>query len=618
MIPTTAEIQQQFAATLADVNGPGAVVHAAARARTRELEVELRARLRLCTVEGYTDDISGLDAGSFGRLVREEFYNPQVMSYLQCIVGSILRDPYSLTRLKSWLRLNQQIGGQTSSGYAFLTGLGDDRGTFITKVPRSPDSNLLHEVVVGLLATNPLRALNPNFAYVFANFSCSAPFTDRERRVVSWCEPRDPIVDVSYVLYENVIDSIPLKEYVATCTAQQYLSILLQLVFALQQAYEAASFTHYDLNADNVLVRKLNRDEFAVAYGDRYVYATRLAVIIDYGLSFFEYRDEGRHVPLGSFDSTPYGIAYDRPYPLHDLYKLLGFSLFHMKSKGNLTCYQAIAPLLQRLASREPVDYIVDNQLQSYYHLPARNDLMQFQYIDLLPHLQALYDLSSLLLVDSPSVTIRLPADLLVLGCQETSRLASVSCRVAVSELAAETGLARSPRIHDIYALRDYLGRLPRSSGVYVTQNTPHSLRMGTVEYKYDGTSVEMIVQQSLASYEQSAARLPRSDVDLAPVPLPSSLLDEAQYLTVRQAVENVVRAYGAFGAAMRLQIALGGVLAATSPRPPPTPPVDAAVVINRRIDEIETLQQQIQRLNVMQPAPAEWGDLARLRLVRI
>ena len=231
----------------------------------------------------------------------------------------------------------------------------DNKRLFVVKTPRDPrnEENQLHEYFVGIYATNQLRSRIPNFVYVLGGFRCSPPYIEdqnlsgtgrsRKKKPIIFCQNDTKENQVMYVLYENVINSVSLNDFISgdytigrvkgePCTFETFLNLFTQLIFALQMAYEAYDYTHYDLHTENILVRTLP-EEIIIPYKRKngssvYVKTKYIATIIDLEQSHIKVNIDGKNLHFGflyySANTMP-----NRSYPGVDVYKILMFSLLH-------------------------------------------------------------------------------------------------------------------------------------------------------------------------------------------------------------------------------------------------------------------------------------------------
>src|SRR5690606_31884194 len=98
-----------------------------------------------------------------------------------------------------------------------------------------------------------------------------------------------------------------------------------------------------DLHTNNVLVRESPDGPgtlVAIPYETEvgkieYLLTPGIATVIDYGFSHIMTSVQGRQEHFGRSNLLPYSIFPDRPWPLHDAYKVLLFSLAQARYSGN-------------------------------------------------------------------------------------------------------------------------------------------------------------------------------------------------------------------------------------------------------------------------------------------
>ncbi|PCJ28511.1 MAG: hypothetical protein COA94_03530 [Rickettsiales bacterium] len=288
--------------------------------------------------------------------LRNNYYDPKVMESAACLVNSELdtnkNDVIGL-RIKNWLT-NLRIISEGVEGYALSVGLGNTKDVFVMKTPKS-GNNLLHEFFVGIVGLNKLRKIIPNFVYTLGGFGCPAPIVQGEE-LVSWCGG-DSDDSVDYILYENVDQSITLKEFIlGGCSTDEYLNIYIQVLYALNIAGKEIDFMHYDLHTGNVLVRTISEDEVYVPYkiGEsvHYLKTKYLAVIIDYGFSSIVHKG----MDYGIYGFEDQGVGRHEPQ-LVDVTKLLSSSItdYLDKEQPNLGLGVAMGSISKLLDNNQDI-----------------------------------------------------------------------------------------------------------------------------------------------------------------------------------------------------------------------------------------------------------------------
>lgn len=228
----------------------------------------------------------------------------------------------------------------------FTASLLDDPKRYIVKVQTGTEEKdyeqSIHELFINLLVTNRLRSTVPNFALTLGQFVTSPPFIRRppialtrdEIQIETWGQTRKGAT--LWIVQEYIEDAVTLGEFIESgCSLEQYLSLLVQLLFALQVAYERFAYTHFDLHPSNVLVKRLP-EERQIAYPFGTITTNYLAVIIDQEMAYVEV--DGRPFPSSYFERvTPSEDVAGRSFPMYDVYRLLVGSAIHSLGRESLS-----------------------------------------------------------------------------------------------------------------------------------------------------------------------------------------------------------------------------------------------------------------------------------------
>jgi hypothetical protein len=265
--------------------------------------------------------------------------DPNILRSLLCMNNSVIVLPKGgkSIRIRRYFQNLRQIGAESVDAYATTTDVDvpGELGSklFVIKTAKNLRNDLLHEYFVGAYGTNKLRAQIPNFSYLFGIFSCSPPFIDNvsqfssDRIALTYCQNDLDVNQVNYILYENIKNSRSLKDFIVNgCTFEQYLNVLIQIVFAIDLAARECGFNHNDLHDENVLIVQLNHEitiRLQMPDGTfKYLRTSIVAMIIDYGRSHITYN--GEHF---GYSAVAFGVYPDRSYPLADIFKLFLFTL---------------------------------------------------------------------------------------------------------------------------------------------------------------------------------------------------------------------------------------------------------------------------------------------------
>jgi len=133
------------------------------------------------------------------------------------------------------------------------------------------------EYFIGKFGVNPIRDRIPNFIYTYA-------------------------IDGSNIYLEYVQGKL-LPDIISELTEEDFVSVLLQILFALQTAQYYNDFTHYDLQPYNIIITPLESKKKIRYYffkKESYIVETKYLVrIIDYSFSSFLYKNKryGMNIP---------------------------------------------------------------------------------------------------------------------------------------------------------------------------------------------------------------------------------------------------------------------------------------------------------------------------------
>lgn len=410
------------------------------RTQQRLEEERILSKHSFCPASNIRNKLSNLNPDAFRSSVKNNFDNSAMMEEVSCIIENIdedvigyssVNDSIKLdasTRLNDWFTNPKQIGADSVAGIAVLA---DMRGSkAVIKEPRDPaDRDVIHEIFVSILGTNKLREYTPNFAYVYAHFLCAPSIVDdNTKQVTTFCGNTEE--KVLHTVYEAIAPAVDAYKIAQAQTLPQYLSMILQISFALQIANEKIKFQHGDLHGENVLFRDVSEQmkrrhhhdkdetiEFFIPYevnGKKYyVLADGIATIIDFGRSSISYRDK-----LYGFNQPSLVSSWDKDYPIADLFRFFTFTLLYALKKhpGDSEWIDTAAELMRFFVpdiTRENLMDRLDSYDRIYGVLPYIEGIKPIHFIEYFKN--RLPDLFDLIVYDSPS------GDLPVIGCTEVS-----------------------------------------------------------------------------------------------------------------------------------------------------------------------------------------------------
>lgn len=208
-----------------------------------------------------------------------------------------------------------------------------------TVIDHIDTSSLLHEASTGILATNKLKKLIPNFAYTYILLTHCNDNMFGSR--IKFCfKPGF----TRYLINENIPHDFSLSKLlkapqkIAGISQKDVFGIFIQIFNALSVALEKTGFCHYDLHDENILIKKLDKPMHIKNYLSEkrdYITVNYLASIIDFEHSTYIY--ESKRYCLSQY---LLGERYTEiPNPVFDYYKLLMNAYYSVdtgKNKKNL------------------------------------------------------------------------------------------------------------------------------------------------------------------------------------------------------------------------------------------------------------------------------------------
>lgn len=287
--------------------------------------------------------------------------------------------------------------------------------TVLAKVPVTEDDQeamqtAFHEAFVGIYVFSALRFMTDCFPFSFAFWNCMNPF-ELAKKNFFLCdyEGTRPVH-----IYENVEirRNLSLYQYMLLTnpSIKTTIGILLQIMAALQLAFDEFKFTHYDLHSKNILVEAADvstRPDPDFPYAGSGV----RVVIIDAGMSYCELNEKQitdfserekrklKGVRLTKFGSTYnklIGVSYDKPFPLGDCFRIL----FDIYSLANRDLQEALIPAIgfffknSDLGNRKFSHSFNGGSsgfLNKFTLTPFRDDLLTYTYLDFAKYLAKTY-----------------------------------------------------------------------------------------------------------------------------------------------------------------------------------------------------------------------------------
>lgn len=334
--------------------------------------------------------LSEIDSRELKSLLNTEFYNSNVMSAIMCLSDVIYHgndQSVSNERIKQYITNLRQIGAESVSGIALRADFNNSSQVFIVKAPRTnDDSDLVHELFVGLYGVNKLRTINPNFAMLYGGFKCTAPLIDNNNKeVVTWCD-RQNRDSINYVLYENIAPGVDMSTYIKGCSEMDFLNKFIQAMYSLHIANKTIDFTHYDAHSENAIIRQVSTlYNFFIPYetenGTEYLKTNGVLTWIDYGTAHIKVADNNGLQGYGVYTLSSHGVDARESFPLFDVFKFLGFCMYNMITYKRKDLFSLAAKLLKYFTAQDPYHFIMTER-ENFFSLPREKGLVQRSILD--------------------------------------------------------------------------------------------------------------------------------------------------------------------------------------------------------------------------------------------
>jgi hypothetical protein len=186
---------------------------------------------------------------------------------------------------------------------------------------------MLSEYIIGVSTANSLRKYVPTFSCVYGAFLAnSLVCKNKEIRPSKKNKPS------FYIMYEKIEGETLLKELKTnTITFEEWLNVFVQILISLEIAQRYSKFTHYDLHTSNVIIKRVNNNNYS-ATTTLHTYNVNdtsvVPVIIDYGHSCSVINN----CNIGSYKSPEYGML-NFLVAGYDMYKFLIYSIYYTKNR---------------------------------------------------------------------------------------------------------------------------------------------------------------------------------------------------------------------------------------------------------------------------------------------
>jgi hypothetical protein len=219
-------------------------------------------------------------------------------------------------KIQNCVKKMEQIQVKSKEGFVYITEFFSSDIQVIIKIPQNSNNfdSKVREYFIGIKSLNNLRNITPTFVYTLGAFSCPKPSKNGKIGQTN--------KNTAYVLYEKIPgDSFNTLLKNDQLNFKEWLILFFQLLLGLEIAQRKARFTHFDMHADNVMVRTDGVYSYTIPL-DMKTYSinnpTSVPVIIDFGAAT-TYVD-GKYI--GSYDYIKHGML-NFMIPGHDMYKFM-------------------------------------------------------------------------------------------------------------------------------------------------------------------------------------------------------------------------------------------------------------------------------------------------------
>lgn len=370
----------------------------------------------------FWDRLGGLKAPQLKEIAIRQFYNSAVMEAITQVVDSVVDSSVDLNqRLRFYFRDLHQVGPVIVADFK------NAKAMFILETAQSPiEDVLLHQLIVTLYGTNKLRTKIPNFLYYFGYFKTSPPLIDPEtQQVVTWGLHDDN--PVHYGIAENIGSAITVSKYIETCSGVEFLNVFMQVLYALRLGLKEIDFTHYNLHAENVVLRlphlktapvltaepanrrsdcapippscpsKIEPKPFQIAYeterGIEYITTTSIPTLVDF--SHAHIRTNEPPLPVQHFGRNglvPFSIFSYRSWIIHDLYKFLMYCLLAASRIENESVLKEATKIFRFFNHLEDPIVALEEQWPTRYAFPLTPETNQLTIDDLATYIRTVAD----------------------------------------------------------------------------------------------------------------------------------------------------------------------------------------------------------------------------------
>lgn len=378
------------------------------------LEQYLEEQKTICSENGFIDylnqSIKNIDYQILSNIVKNQFYNQHIMETMTCFLQNQLSTQQGFRDLISNAKIWKDTENAKENLVILFSNLMNKNQKLITF--KYEQNETLHELIVGLKCINNIREIIPTFVWTYGFTTCNLPLIV-ENKMVSTCTH-----SVTYPKYNEkpayvgiiteFVEGQSLYDYLEkNIIEEQFLSILLTVLYSLKYANDTCAFVHWDLHYSNVIMRNLdgNDNYIYLPSENKYLWVgNKLATIIDLGSCSFV--DKNRLV----FNYFRYdlGIRPDLTMsPMNDVLKFLSSVYSKIENKPKLMrLFQKIYAYLTGIENEKYLEdfmKVLEDNFDIYPNYSEDNILDKVITIDIQQFIEFVESLSSnILRMDKP------------------------------------------------------------------------------------------------------------------------------------------------------------------------------------------------------------------------
>ena len=229
-------------------------------------------------------------------------------------------------KIPHYMILNKKSQTKDKNTYT-LQILGNSDIALFTKTTNNGFVSFRNEYLVGVYGTNYLRIHIPNFSFYY----CLQE------------NPKSISVSQEFIVFDKYIDFIEQKyqKIYFNSLGNDFLSILLQVLCALEYAQNTLQFTHYDFHFDNLLLRKNTTDySFSIPLFHENIEFQKprfISTITDLGFSSIQFKKNNIISNCDSFPQFGYHSFFNSSIDMtRILFGTYDFSKYYLKKDNRV------------------------------------------------------------------------------------------------------------------------------------------------------------------------------------------------------------------------------------------------------------------------------------------